>query len=210
VTDPPYYDNIYYSVLADFFYTWKRLLLVSIEPQLFNNESTDYRDELVASTRRNGSTPERSSGILYAPREGTPRSRARLETRRCYEFHIQPQFASGMGSALASIPCHSLLHHKRPAPEYRAQTKAACHDVGSSEHMSGIRRPQREVLHASPPPSHSYFNGSRTLVDSGFASSLLAAGWHAYDVGIALFAQGVAQLLQREPVRGLRVGCRSV
>jgi len=54
VTDPPYYDNIYYSILADFFYSWKRILLSKIEPDLFNPKSTDTKYELVASSRREG------------------------------------------------------------------------------------------------------------------------------------------------------------
>lgn len=52
VTDPPYYDNIYYSILADFFYSWKKLLLQKIEPELFEKCATDYNYELVASSRR--------------------------------------------------------------------------------------------------------------------------------------------------------------
>lgn len=52
VTDPPYYDNIYYSILADFFYAWKKPLLQKIEPELFSTCITDYRYELVASSRR--------------------------------------------------------------------------------------------------------------------------------------------------------------
>lgn len=52
VTDPPYYDNIYYSILADFFYTWKKPLLQKIEPELFSKDITDCRYELVASSRR--------------------------------------------------------------------------------------------------------------------------------------------------------------
>lgn len=52
VTDPPYYDNIYYSILADFFYVWKKPLLQKIEPELFSAEITDYDYELVASSRR--------------------------------------------------------------------------------------------------------------------------------------------------------------
>lgn len=54
VTDPPYYDNIYYSILADFFYAWKRILLQKIEPELFSNDQTDTKFELVASSRREG------------------------------------------------------------------------------------------------------------------------------------------------------------
>lgn len=52
ITDPPYYDNIYYSILADFFYAWKKPLLQKIEPELFSAGITDYRYELVASSRR--------------------------------------------------------------------------------------------------------------------------------------------------------------
>lgn len=53
VTDPPYYDNIFYSVLANFFYTWKRLLLKEVEPNLFSLPITDSELELVSSARRN-------------------------------------------------------------------------------------------------------------------------------------------------------------
>ncbi len=58
VTDPPYYDNIYYSILADFFYVWKRPLLKLVEPELFDANVTDHADELVASARRAGSVSE--------------------------------------------------------------------------------------------------------------------------------------------------------
>ena len=55
VTDPPYYDNIYYSILADFFYAWKKGVLEVIEPELFGSDKTDYEYELVASSVRNES-----------------------------------------------------------------------------------------------------------------------------------------------------------
>ena len=35
VTDPPYYDNIGYADLSDFFYVWLRPLLRDIYPELF-------------------------------------------------------------------------------------------------------------------------------------------------------------------------------
>ena len=54
VTDPPYYDNIYYSILADFFYAWKRILLRKVAPELFSDDVTDTEYELVASSRRQG------------------------------------------------------------------------------------------------------------------------------------------------------------
>lgn len=62
VTDPPYYDNIYYSILADFFYAWKKLLLEKVEPSLFATQITDCKYELVASSRRvdEGESPHES------------------------------------------------------------------------------------------------------------------------------------------------------
>lgn len=52
ITDPPYYDNIYYTVLSDFFYVWKRLVLSIIDEELFADDVTDSTHELVASTYR--------------------------------------------------------------------------------------------------------------------------------------------------------------
>ncbi|MEQ8272831.1 MAG: DUF1156 domain-containing protein [Deltaproteobacteria bacterium] len=54
VTDPPYYDNIYYAALADFVYVWKRLLLDEDAPDLFAAERTRTAGELVASRQRFG------------------------------------------------------------------------------------------------------------------------------------------------------------
>ena len=54
-TDPPYYDNIPYSELADFFYIWLRRSLQGVFPTLFTTISVPKEDELVANTQRLGS-----------------------------------------------------------------------------------------------------------------------------------------------------------
>jgi len=53
-TDPPYYDNIGYAVLSDFFYVWLRHSLAGIFPDLFGTLLTPKSDELVASPYRFG------------------------------------------------------------------------------------------------------------------------------------------------------------
>lgn len=53
-TDPPYYDNIPYSDLSDFFYVWLRIGLRSIYPRIFSTLSTPKDDELVALPDRRG------------------------------------------------------------------------------------------------------------------------------------------------------------
>jgi putative DNA methylase len=53
-TDPPYYNNIEYSDLSDFFYVWLRRSLVEIWPELFRRLLTPKSEELVASNFRLG------------------------------------------------------------------------------------------------------------------------------------------------------------
>ena len=53
-TDPPYYDNICYADLSDFFYVWLRRTLRDIYPELFSTIATPKSDELIASPNRHG------------------------------------------------------------------------------------------------------------------------------------------------------------
>ncbi len=51
-TDPPYYDNIGYSDLSDFFYVWLRRSLSDIHPSLVSTMLTPKAEELVANPYR--------------------------------------------------------------------------------------------------------------------------------------------------------------
>ena len=51
-TDPPYYDNIGYADLSDFFYVWMRRSLRSVFPNLFGTMLVPKREELVAQPYR--------------------------------------------------------------------------------------------------------------------------------------------------------------
>jgi putative DNA methylase len=53
-TDPPYYDNIGYADLSDFFYVWLRLSLGSVFPDLFATLAAPKDAELVATPYRHG------------------------------------------------------------------------------------------------------------------------------------------------------------
>src|SRR5690606_5973057 len=52
--DPPYYDNIGYSDLSDFFYVWLRGSLRGIYPGLFSTMLVPKSEELVANPYRHG------------------------------------------------------------------------------------------------------------------------------------------------------------
>ena len=54
-TDPPYYDNIGYADLSDFFYVWLRRSLRGVFPDLFATLAVPKSEELVATPYRHGS-----------------------------------------------------------------------------------------------------------------------------------------------------------
>ena len=53
-TDPPYYDNIGYADLSDFFYVWLRRSLRPVFPDLFETLAVPKAEELVATPYRHG------------------------------------------------------------------------------------------------------------------------------------------------------------
>ena len=53
-TDPPYYDNIGYADLSDFFFLWMRRELKGVYPDIFSLIATPKTEELVATPYRHG------------------------------------------------------------------------------------------------------------------------------------------------------------
>lgn len=53
-TDPPYYDNIGYADLSDFFYVWMRPSLRQVFPTILSTISVPKTEELVATPYRHG------------------------------------------------------------------------------------------------------------------------------------------------------------
>lgn len=62
--DPPYYDNIGYADLSDFFYVWLRSSLKSIFPDLFATLAVPKAEELVATPYRHGSKEKAEAFFL--------------------------------------------------------------------------------------------------------------------------------------------------
>ena len=63
-TDPPYYDNVGYAELSDFFYVWLRRSLRSVFPDLFATLAVPKAEELVANPYRHGSKGEAETFFL--------------------------------------------------------------------------------------------------------------------------------------------------
>ncbi len=73
-TDPPYYDNIGYADLSDFFYIWLRRSLRPIFPDLFATLAVPKSQELVALPHRHGSKQQAEAFFL----DGMTRAMHRL------------------------------------------------------------------------------------------------------------------------------------
>lgn len=54
LTDPPYYDNVPYSYLSDFFYVWLKRTVGHLYPELFSSPLTPKSTEIVAYNRPDG------------------------------------------------------------------------------------------------------------------------------------------------------------
>lgn len=54
ITDPPYYDNVPYSYLSDFFYVWLKRSIGDLYPELFATPLTPKTDEIVAYSKGDG------------------------------------------------------------------------------------------------------------------------------------------------------------
>ncbi len=63
-TDPPYYDNIGYADLSDFFYVWLRKAVRSIYPELFSTMAVPKNGELVVTSYRHSTKSEAEKYFL--------------------------------------------------------------------------------------------------------------------------------------------------
>ncbi|HON29153.1 MAG TPA: DUF1156 domain-containing protein [Mesotoga infera] len=54
ITDPPYYDNVPYSYLSDFFYVWLKRSIGDLYPDLFSTSLTPKKNEIVAYSTGTG------------------------------------------------------------------------------------------------------------------------------------------------------------
>lgn len=66
VTDPPYYDNVPYADLSDFFYVWLRRCVGDLYPEHFANPLTPKRKEAIAEPARHGGNRDAARGAYEA------------------------------------------------------------------------------------------------------------------------------------------------
>lgn len=90
-TDPPYYDNIGYADLSDFFYVWMRRSLNNIYPNIFRTMLVPKAEELVATPYRFDGSEERAreffeGGMLQSCRRIYDYARADIPVTIYYAY----------------------------------------------------------------------------------------------------------------------------
>ena len=88
-TDPPYYDNIGYADLSDFFYVWLRRSLRPVFPDLFATLAVPKAEELVATPYRHGGKEAAETFFL----EGMAQAMRRLAKQAHPGFPVTVYYA---------------------------------------------------------------------------------------------------------------------
>lgn len=88
-TDPPYYDNIGYADLSDFFYVWLRRSLRPTLPTLFSTMAVPKVEELIASPYRHGGKEQAEHFFL----DGMTKAMKRLADQAIDGFPVTIYYA---------------------------------------------------------------------------------------------------------------------
>jgi putative DNA methylase len=88
-TDPPYYSNIGYADLSDFFYVWLRRTLRTVFPDLFTTLAVPKAEELVAKPYRHGGKEQAEQFFL----EGMTKAMRRLAEQAHPAFPVTIYYA---------------------------------------------------------------------------------------------------------------------
>lgn len=118
ITDPPYYDNIGYSDLSDYFYLWLRHTVGKFYPDLFSTLLTPKAQELVAASYRFAGDKTKAKNFFE---QGLGKAFSRIREVQNRKFPLTLYYAfkqadeideerdSNSGSAIASTGWETML-----------------------------------------------------------------------------------------------------
>ena len=222
VIDPPYFDNVMYAELSDFFYVWEKRTLGVIWADLFRSEFTNKRDEAVANSARFVSAGRDKAKVADDDYE----AKMAAIFNECHRVlrddgvltvmftHKSANAWDGLGSALLQAgftigtswpvntqPSASLHHAKKNSAESTillACRKRSPHQTGSRTYLSGIEAELRaaagEALRRS---AEQGLTGVDLLLSTyGPALSVLSQAWPVHSTETT--ADGTSRLLYPE------------
>ena len=103
-TDPPYYDNIEYADLSDFFYVWMRQSLKETYPDLFSTLLVPKAEELIATPYRHDGSAEKAklffeNGMLLACKQIYASARDDIPVTIYYAYKQSDSDSEGTASS---------------------------------------------------------------------------------------------------------------
>jgi putative DNA methylase len=105
-TDPPYYDNVGYADLSDFFYVWLRRSLKQVLPDLFGTIAVPKAEELVATPYRHGSKEKAEAffldGMTLAMRRMASQAHPAFPVTIYYAFKQAETETGGVGATAST------------------------------------------------------------------------------------------------------------
>jgi len=174
-TDPPYYDNIGYADLSDFFYVWQRRALKSVFPDLFATLAVPKADELVATPYRHGGKEKAEAffldGMTQAMQRLAEQSHPAFPVTIYYGICLPPSPGVGQGARPFNNPFLAVSDYSNsflgdhlaliwPFPHLATALCGGCVDVLQSPSLrcyrsrpeEGAQRGWRSISHESVTP----------------------------------------------------------
>ncbi len=203
VTDPPYYDNIYYSVLADFFYAWKRLILIEVEPDLFKKDSTDNENELVASTFRS-SSPKKAHEKYCIELERAISEAARVLKKDGILSFVYSHSSINAWDAIIRAFRNStfIITSVQPLSIERKQRPRAMTSEAVNTCVIFVARKTEEQKREAC--IDSIISAVKEIIQKFSIPLITNSGWNENDAALAAFANGVGLIANASKIVGVK------
>ncbi len=169
-TDPPYYDNIGYADLSDFFYIWMRKNMASVYPEIFNTLLVPKKQELIADHNRFGGDRSKAERYFLS---GMNNTFSLIREKACHQFPLSIFYAfkqteedeGNEGMAVASTGWETMLEGLVNANyvitgtwPVRTERQSRTRGIGSNALASSI------VLVCRPRPDNATITTRRELI----------------------------------------------
>jgi len=200
ITDPPYYDNIFYTVLADFFFVWKAPLIQRLISNYGETLQTTSTHELVASLNRSGSRAKAHAD--YCDQLTQAINEAARVLKKDGIFTLVYGHASILGwLAIVEAYRNSSLQISSIQPlsiERKARPRAMS-SMASNTCFAIIAR------HVQTKPTVLSYSEFMSRIENEFipfALSLKEYGWSDEDAGMVVFANSIGLIANSAMVEG--------
>ncbi len=204
VVDPPYYANVQYAELSDFFYVWEKRSLGHLYPELFSSELTDKAPEAVANPARFEQLDKRKAKDLARADYERKMTACFREMHRCLRedgvltvmfTHKETEAWDALGRSL--IEAGFVIESSWPI---HTESEHSLHQAGKAAATSTILLACRKREAGEDPAWWDDLKGEVRRAARERAAEFQAAGISGVDLYIATFGPTLSVISRRWPV----------